>query len=511
MIEKQAKSSDPKQQALRDLKKKWQKEMKVFIAQSIALKRGVGGVGDARAGLPPSNIKDPLPNEVSIYIDEMITRFNNLVETAKQIVKEQESYSQTRTKSRKELSIAAEDFNPIEKLASNEFTRLWVKWTQTPWFKDDKTTKARLKLLSSLANLKDSVNDIEYTISSREDRAVVSAFFMMVRFLGQFQTRFVDKVIEENKRQAAEIVGIPPTEIDVALSSPVVVPADVAEKLKNTKKNNRDESRREDEAAQDYADETNNKTGTPGEVEEIKTISLDIQNIGAIVAQVNVLSELGKLSDINKDEFKFYVSEASKINLLAEQALINKDFSKYSLIKKDYESLVSSISNTLKIPNVNNLSDISGVLNIKAKGFADPVIKKIAKKKFERWMRRLNLGLYSDELSKTKLEVARKLRDLSKDMDSILDQLEGKNLTLAALFAHLADIYTQVASVAYDFVNLANDHNAQYGEQKASGEKPELGPINKTDINNILKYISKLLNEVDSIRGRGVSQIEDEK
>lgn len=110
MINRKARSTDPKQQSLRDLKKQWQKEMKVFIAQNIALKRGISGVGDERAGLPSSNIKDPLPNEVSIYIEEMVTRFNNLVNVAKQIVQEQDLYSKTRKKSKKEASNNIKDF-----------------------------------------------------------------------------------------------------------------------------------------------------------------------------------------------------------------------------------------------------------------------------------------------------------------------------------------------------------------------------------------------------------------
>lgn len=102
-MEKSAKSSDPVQQALRDHKKNWNLAAKEFIKRIIALKQVVSGKGNSNYGLPPSNIKDPLPREVGSFLDELSSNFEQLAREALTIQQEQAQYSKTRRKSRKEM------------------------------------------------------------------------------------------------------------------------------------------------------------------------------------------------------------------------------------------------------------------------------------------------------------------------------------------------------------------------------------------------------------------------
>lgn len=92
------KSSDPKQEALRTHKDLWNKAAKEFIARMIAYKRALNGRGDNAFGLPVSNIKDPLPNEVISFLNTLSSNFEQLATEAAKIEQEQAAYSQSRKK-----------------------------------------------------------------------------------------------------------------------------------------------------------------------------------------------------------------------------------------------------------------------------------------------------------------------------------------------------------------------------------------------------------------------------
>lgn len=87
---------DPKSQNLRSRKKQWNALVSGVIHILIGAKQGVNGRGNAELGLPPSNIKDPLPKEVVGILSDLATEFQKIIQEAKGIVEEQENYSQTR-------------------------------------------------------------------------------------------------------------------------------------------------------------------------------------------------------------------------------------------------------------------------------------------------------------------------------------------------------------------------------------------------------------------------------
>lgn len=91
-------SMDPAQEHLREQKSLWNKSTTDLIAKIIAFKRGLNGRGDPRAGLPASNIKEPLPSQVGSYLDQIATDYSSLVSGAEKIIQEQEHYSKVRRK-----------------------------------------------------------------------------------------------------------------------------------------------------------------------------------------------------------------------------------------------------------------------------------------------------------------------------------------------------------------------------------------------------------------------------
>ncbi|HUS88560.1 MAG TPA: hypothetical protein VMW91_04175, partial [Desulfosporosinus sp.] len=157
-------SEDTPQEALRERKSRWNKEVKTLIAQLIAFKKGLNGRGDPRAGLPASDIKHPFPNEVGQYLDEMATRYSQVVSEAKQIITDQSNYSKSRRKSTREMSgeqLAASTQSGLEKQASWWGSRAWTWVTQYPILGGSDADRDRIALLNTTTALIDYLDEID--------------------------------------------------------------------------------------------------------------------------------------------------------------------------------------------------------------------------------------------------------------------------------------------------------------------------------------------------------------
>ena len=94
MPQKFAKSKDSVQQALRDRKKGFNLAAREFIKRLIGFKQGINGRGNPGLGLPPGDIKEPIPSEVQSFAAEVEANFAQLMGAAKQIEAEQAAYSE---------------------------------------------------------------------------------------------------------------------------------------------------------------------------------------------------------------------------------------------------------------------------------------------------------------------------------------------------------------------------------------------------------------------------------
>src|SRR5688572_8719154 len=101
MMEKisRSRSTDQLQENLREEKSIWNHSVSKLIAELIALKQGMNGYGNAEAGLPPSDIKDPLPSEIASYLNQLAGEYNSIIQGANHIFQNQDNYSKNRRKS----------------------------------------------------------------------------------------------------------------------------------------------------------------------------------------------------------------------------------------------------------------------------------------------------------------------------------------------------------------------------------------------------------------------------
>jgi len=94
----EGRSKDPKQQVLRDHKRNWNIAAREFAARLRGFKSSMNGKGSVQYGIPPSDIKNPLPSEVGSFMQELVSNFQQLMSEADRIEAEQAAYSANRKK-----------------------------------------------------------------------------------------------------------------------------------------------------------------------------------------------------------------------------------------------------------------------------------------------------------------------------------------------------------------------------------------------------------------------------
>ena len=176
------KSKDPNQQKLRDKKQHWNGSYRQFSQKLKAFKDGINGRGNAKLGLPPSNIKNPLPAEIGSFLNQLASEFQQIVGEAEGIITEQEQYARTRRHKKLKTAPQAvqppaqeqptQETNPLAILGSRKLFlkeagklgRLWQYITSV--FSSKKFNKQRVGLLRQAADLYYSLLDFENEILS---------------------------------------------------------------------------------------------------------------------------------------------------------------------------------------------------------------------------------------------------------------------------------------------------------------------------------------------------------
>ena len=171
-------SKDPTQEHLRQHKEEWNEICTEFIAsinafkpRLIAFKRGLNGRADAKAGIPVSDIKQPLPSRIPSYLNalngefrRLTSVFQHLVEDSASIINEQTGYSRKRKQPnpRHASKIVG---NSIIVEGSNKVTRFWSNLSSA--FSSDDVTRHRLSLLKM-------AHELFMELIEMEDRAISS-------------------------------------------------------------------------------------------------------------------------------------------------------------------------------------------------------------------------------------------------------------------------------------------------------------------------------------------------
>lgn len=278
-------SKDNAQQRLRDRKRQWNSTYRDFSQKLKAFKDGMNGRGNAKVGLPPSNIKEPMPAEIGSYLSQLAGEFQTIVGDAENIIAEQSQYARTRRRRKPKTPgmpspqqpsgasespaapieappavaenlahLGATEYD-LEKEASNKLTRFWQYLTAI--FSGKQYNRQRVGLLSQAADvyyslldfenkiLSMSISDIPRTVGVSKD-----VIYDINSFVGTFQgvQRMMENKAEEagvkkpgkDEEKGNKDKNAPPTQPGIQsqpqlppeAAAPVGMPADLA-KIKN--------------------------------------------------------------------------------------------------------------------------------------------------------------------------------------------------------------------------------------------------------------------------------------
>ena len=502
---------DPVQQKLRDEKKQWSKDTSVLIAQLIAFKRGLNGRGDPRAGLPPSNIKDPLPQEIERYLQQMIGRFQDIANRADAIVDHQEEYSSKRRKSNSEtnMPIAASAGSSLEKQArifdkSHGRSRLWAYITQYPWFSKDKgIEKKRLKLLYSLADFERQINEIEYVLTSFDEHANVKAFYDFSRFLLSFEKMFMNNFTEALDLQKAYLL-----ENKDNLEPPPAPSSDKSNELRD--QHNKDNSD-EQQAVESNRQEAERQGGLPDKTPNNpdKSSTDEWGNMATMVKTISndLVNSMRFFSLLESEQSKGIVHNFSSVESLEIDIrdLQNKAKDVLSKVKKkdptglsklydgflnEYNMFIKGISEGIG-HKVDSLEGAVDILSKKQAAFNAIIYKTASSHKLNRWLQRVRLSIYTDQFERARYEAAILLRDTSDLMDDAESMLENKS-SLITVIPFIKEIYIKLGKLCEYFVYFGTYHSYTYNRLRGSGDKPGMGDIYSNTMKRMQMFKVKL-------------------
>lgn len=215
-ISARKKSNDPLQENLREHKDLWNASTKNLISKLIAFKRGINGRGDLRAGLPPSDIKNPIPNEIVSYLSHLSDDYVSVIKGAEQIIYEQAQYSESRKQSG-QIQLANDQ---LITEASWWGSQIWAKT-----FGIKKNKKYLVRMLNSAIDLKSQLLDTENILSSSDPNAIQKAFYKASSFgLGSYNSiiRNFDLILTDNKMEVSETAETAPV-VTESVETPTVV------------------------------------------------------------------------------------------------------------------------------------------------------------------------------------------------------------------------------------------------------------------------------------------------
>ena len=421
------KSTDPRQQQLREEKAAWNKEMSAFITNLIAFKKLMNGHPN-KFYMQKGRIVDEIPSNPTAIISELASNFNDLAQEGNEIVSKQIEYSKTRRKpvtASEEVELIAE--------ASNKLTR-FISRLRGPYFGDsfEKSKKEyRLRLLSMFENLYYLFKQLESNILNSDKESLVAAGKNLQKI-----NLTLDKILEQTV-STIELLKIKQNKAIEGLSG-----KDPIDPLKNDTKVEEPEVKPEPEQTKDEPELP------PADIKHMNYIENCFKTFKKVMFSDNI--ELIEIYKLNKG-FHALEKEVGLWSLLAKSTRTNTvkplttlvNFIKHLPIyysDKHFKTLgeynqfqaIPAIEDDIdSIPGANAydlytfedkklfIKDAKKISDLEK--FADGIIEKQLK------LLKHKLPLLKDKNSLNRLEVYDESKLAREKIDKVLDLLEDKN------------------------------------------------------------------------------------
>ncbi len=451
-------STDPVQEHLRQHKSEWNGSTSDLITGLISLKRGLNGRGDARAGLPPSLIKEPFPPEIISYLNEVAARYEKVMEGATSIIREQEEYSLHR---KKPNNITAElETVDLIALGSNPVSRLWSKFVL--WKHLDKINRInRLRMLKECASFVKELKEVKSTLLKQDFDSIPNSMGQIAaigeRYLEIFIKRY-DILVGESIKTIESEKAIkqlnPSTESSSENSTEEELPPvgkvkeEIEEKTQTPEKI--EELSPVEQKVESQIPETL-PTSNPPLVDDVKYkfyteqihyanfILHYLDNNVAAIAPTKVKNFRKILLNLSNRVASLFVLSTNSDVSLTQYMVDTVDLSKLiELIQKDYDNLLV-LANKLTNNTSTDFKELANKIKaIKVSTYFSSVkqqeiLTKMASNAIERWFRHNLLKISPNSQQRLLLDIVKETDKIIENFDLVMNSLENPNSTIHEL------------------------------------------------------------------------------
>ena len=467
-------SADPAQEHLRQRKQDWNSACSEFIARLngfkphlISFKRGLNGRGDAKAGLPISDIRNPLPAEIGGYLGAVSSEFNELASTFSQLVgeaggimQEQSDYSSRRRKPQRQASALNVDDGLIVE-GSNALSRFWANFSAL--WSSDPLKAERLSMLKMAHELFEGFVDFEDEI--------------LVKGVGN-----VNLVLNQYFQVSNKL-----TALNLSLQR-IKANRDRAEALLNKTVSDKP-STPPDDSPTPPAVTDKPPVNIPPRPEDFDYETVDVERLRA--AAVYMIHNLGL--GLGIEDIRPF------LNVLTKHKLETKLETKQQLedqIRDLYEKLFEGIKErfsekfNVKVPDDATLGDLHD-LRYKKASLTEGEMIKYSRNTLSRLIKKIRHQFGGkDASSATRMEIYAYIREAKVLADQLMDILESKHLDLDGAIEKISKIDELIIKIADPLKILSVLYKDKYYEGK-NKKDPTLDPAGRYFTKQVRKDVDK--------------------
>lgn len=448
-------SADPLQEQLRAKKQQWNEECSEFIADLnafkptlIAFKRGLNGRGDAKAALPISDIKNPLPEQVSSYLSVVVREFEQLANTfstlaqeAGNIVQQQAQYSSTR---RKPKSAATLSHSLLLVEASNPVSRLWAHLSSI--FSADELKHYRLSMLSMFNNLFKNLLDFEDAILSKgvdNIPQVLKLYFL------------ISNNVSALSLSAKKLLNTKP---------------DARKSVKTDKPEIGSQTDKEELEGKDFDDESQ-------KFDKMKSAMLAMVNTGLPLTNVRAFIDIyNKLKQENDSHRRSLMED--RLHEIYEET--------YTKLKNILEtSLDKKLPDSITLEELINIKKKSSVTNDSLTVLGSNYFTRLLKYYRQRYG-------FKDPSTAARIEIYEHTRECKKIVDALMDLFEEKTINLEEVKNNMSELEEQIVKMGEPMKLLNILHKDKFYEKENKKHKdPYLDPAHRYFTRQVRRDIDK--------------------
>lgn len=432
-------SADPVQEKLRQHKSNWNRDVSGLISGLITLKKAINGKGDLEAGLPPSNIKDPFPSEVTSYLSHLSSEYLRLANDASKIIEEQSYYSANRKKKASQEDLISQ--------ASWAGSRLRAKLPFIGGLRKDPNRKLRIRLISFCANTQDLLKTLESDILTKDHSGLVNAVSRLAVLHDDYLKLFSEVFDSYNELSGHVEESSSPEEVHGLLQPSS---KQVETKPAGPSDLGKEKSKSSLSPAVDPAPPPSPSPPSPSppakEVakkdERLKGLDSDLVNISILVKHIE------KLPDAKQEEKSKFLEKYLEIEKLVialkkvasdpestakDKSNLDKQLNKLVNLVEKFKNQITKFLGQDKDFN-QHLNDVMNDSSHVAEAMARiHYMEKIADGAFSKWINKIRLNFDSSNLALLKLDILNNIKKTRKSLDNLLDGLEDYSNTLPLL------------------------------------------------------------------------------